>query len=98
MGCGCLLALASILSPRLGLFLMWIFTDRIPRAFDGSWLIAILGFFFMPWTTLAWSVAWAPVGSVSGAGWLLVGLGFLADLSTHVGAARARRDRAALAA
>ncbi len=101
MGCGCLLALASIISPRFGLFLMWLFTDRIPRAFDGNWLLPILGFFFLPWTTLAWSVAWSATTSgsgVSGFGWLLVIFAFLADISTHAGAARARRDRAAAVA
>lgn len=98
MGCGCLLALASVISPRFGLFLMWIFTDRIPAAFDGNWLLPILGFFLLPWTTLAWAVAWAPITEVSGFGWFLVILGFLADISTHAGAARARRDQAAAAA
>jgi hypothetical protein len=93
MGCGCLLALASALSPRLGIFLVWLFTDRIPRAFDGNWIFPILGFFLLPWTTLAWSVAWAPVGGVSGFGWFLVILAFLADLSTHAGAAQARRQQ-----
>jgi hypothetical protein len=96
MGCGCLLALASIISPRFALFLMWLFTDKIPRAFDGNWLIAILGWFLLPWTTLAWSIAWAnSVTGVSGFGWFLVILAFLADISTHAGAARARRDRRA---
>ena len=35
MGCGCLIVLASAVSPRLALFLAWIFTDKIPAAFDG---------------------------------------------------------------
>lgn len=96
MGCGCLVALASVISPRFGLFLVWLLTDRIPRAFDGSWLLAVLGFIFLPWTTLAWAVAWGPLAGVSGFGWFLVVLGFLADLSTHAGAAQARRDRAAV--
>ncbi len=96
MGCGCLLALASFVSPRLGLFLVWLFTDRIPAAFDGNWLFPILGFFLLPWTTLAWSVAWAnPVTGVSGFGWFLVILAFLVDISTHMGAARSERDRRA---
>jgi len=98
MGCGCLLVLASAVSPRLGLFLMWLFTDKIPRAFDGNWLLPIIGFFFLPWTTLAWAVAWAPIEEVSGFGWFIVILGFLADISTHVSAAQARREQRARAA
>ncbi|HMX08686.1 MAG TPA: hypothetical protein PKA87_14225 [Microthrixaceae bacterium] len=96
MGCGCLIVLASAVSPRLALFLAWIFTDKIPAAFDGNWLFPILGFFLLPWTTLAWAVAWAnPIESVSGFGWFIVVFAFLLDLSTHFGAGRAERDRRA---
>ena len=91
MPCGCLVALGALLSPRLALFLLWLFTDKIPRAFDGSWLLPILGFFLLPWTTLAWAVVWAPFGGVSGFGWAFVILGLAADISTHVGTAQARR-------
>ena len=86
--------LASAVSPRLALFLAWIFTDKIPAAFDGNWLFPILGFFLLPWTTLAWAVAWAnPIESVSGFGWFIVVFAFLLDLSTHFGTGRAERDR-----
>lgn len=98
MGCGCLIVLASSISPRLGLFLVWVFTDRIPAAFDGNWLFPILGFFLLPWTTLAWAIAWAdPIKGVSGFGYLLVAFAFAVDLSTHFGASRAERDRRAAA-
>lgn len=95
MGCGCLIALAALLSPRFALFLTWLFTDRIPAAFDGRWLFPILGFFLLPWTTLAWAVAWAPfpVDGVRGFGWVLVAFAFVADLATHAGSASARRNR-----
>ncbi|MFZ4518492.1 MAG: hypothetical protein ACOYOP_08885 [Microthrixaceae bacterium] len=97
MGCGCLIVLASALSPRLGLFLMWLFTDKVPQSYDGNWIVAILGFFFLPWTTLAWALVWAPIGGVKGVGWFLVILAFLADLSTHAAAARSRREQRAAA-
>jgi hypothetical protein len=98
MGCGCLIALAAALSPRFALFLTWIFTDRIPRAFDDSWLFPILGFFFLPWTTLAWAFAWAPVGGVTGFGWFIVIFAFLIDLGTYASSDRARRERGSNAA
>jgi hypothetical protein len=94
MGCGCLIALAASASPRLALFLVWLFTDKIPAAFDGNWLFPILGFFLLPWTTLAWAVAWASTGGIQGFGWVLVVFGFLADISTHAGAAQSRRMQA----
>lgn len=94
MGCGCLVFLASAISPRLGIFLLWLFSDRMTQAFDSGWL-AILGFLLLPWTTLAWAVAYQPLGDagVSGFGWFIVGLAVLADLSTHAGSGKARADR-----
>jgi len=91
MGCGCLIALAAALSPRFALFLVWIFTDRIPAAFDGNWLFPIIGFFLLPWTTLAWAIAWAPIAGIQGFGWAIVALGLVVDLSTHAAAAQSRR-------
>lgn len=97
MGCGCLIVLASALSPRFALFLVWLFTDRIPAAYDGNWIVAVLGFFLLPWTTLAWAAVWAPGPGVSGLGWFIVVLAFCVDMSTHLGAARTERDRRAVA-
>src|ERR671937_237408 len=54
---GCLLVLLALISPRLVLFLLWIFSDVLSRAFD-SWIIPLLGFFLLPWTTLAYAAFW----------------------------------------
>jgi hypothetical protein len=95
--CGCFVALAAFLSPRLAIFLLWIFdNDRMSAAFNSFW-IALLGFIFLPWTTLAWAAAYAPVRGVTGFGWFLVGFAFLCDIMTHVGSVQARRSRQALA-
>ena len=34
---GCLLALLALISPRLVLFLLWIFSSVLSRAFDAFW-------------------------------------------------------------
>jgi hypothetical protein len=81
-------ALAAMLSPRLAVFLLWLFTDRMTIAFNSGW-IAIAGFLFLPWTTFAWAVAYAPRGGVTGFGWFVVGFAFFVDLMTHLGSARA---------
>jgi hypothetical protein len=94
--CGCLFVLAAIISPRFGVFLLWLFTDRMSDAFNSFWL-ALIGFIFLPWTTLAWAIAYAPRAGVTGFGWFVVILAFLGDLTTHVGSAQARRSRAATA-
>jgi hypothetical protein len=92
--CGCIVVLAAALSPRLALFLLWLFdNDRTSAAFDSFW-VPLIGFFFLPWTTLAWAVAYAPVRGVTGFGWFLVIFAFVADITTYVSGRQARRQQA----
>ncbi|HEY3722136.1 MAG TPA: hypothetical protein VGN59_02125 [Acidimicrobiia bacterium] len=94
MGCGCLLALLAMLSPRVAIFFVWLFTDRMGVAFEHFWE-GLLGFILLPWTTLAWAVVYAPVRGVTGFGWFFVVLGLVVDLSTHISAASTRRRKRA---
>jgi hypothetical protein len=84
---GCLVILFALISPRLALFFVWIFSDLLSRAFD-SWLVPFLGFFLLPWTTLAYAGMWASSDGVVGFEWFLVIFAFLLDLSSY--AARQR--------
>jgi hypothetical protein len=61
---------------------MFLFTDWFPRAFD-SVLWPVLGFVFMPYTTLAW-MAGELHGGVQGGWVVLVVFAVIADLS-HMG-------------
>lgn len=89
---GCLLVLFAFISPRLALFVMFLFTDLLSRAFD-SWVIPLLGFFLLPWTTLAYAAMWS-IGSdqVSGFEWFIVILAFVVDLGSWAGRDKARRQ------
>jgi hypothetical protein len=80
---GCLFLLISLLSPRLGIIILWAFTNYVARAFDNNWFWPLLGLIFLPWTTLIYILVAAPVGSVTFWGWLMVALGLLIDLSSH---------------
>jgi len=94
MGCGCLLALGAMLSPRLAIFFVWLFTDRMGIAFERFWM-GFLGFLFLPWTTLAY-VVFYDIGSgrhVTGFEWFLVGLAFLLDIFSYAGGRSARAAR-----
>jgi hypothetical protein len=92
---GCLLALVALISARLALFFLWLFSDVLSRAFE-SWALPVLGFFLLPWTTLAYAVMWdTGRHGVSGFEWFLVGLAFVFDLSSYAGGDRVRRDRRA---
>jgi hypothetical protein len=80
---GCFVVLFALISPRLALFFIAIFSDMLSRAFD-SWFIPFLGFFLLPWTTLAYACMWEVGGNeVSGFEWFIVILAFLADLAGY---------------
>jgi hypothetical protein len=88
---GCLIALVALISARLALVLLAIFSDVLSRAFD-SWIIPFLGFFLLPWTTLAYAAFWdwGTGHHVVGFEWFFVILAFLIDLSSWAGGRRAR--------
>jgi hypothetical protein len=79
---GCLVVLFAFISPRLALFALWIFTDLLSRAFE-SWFVPFLGFFLLPWTTLAYAAMWSSSDRVNGFEWFIVALGFLFDLGSY---------------
>jgi hypothetical protein len=94
-GIGCLLALLALISPRLALVLLAIFSDVLSRAYD-SWLIPLLGFFLLPWTTLTYAAFW-DWGSgrhVTGFEWFFVILAFVIDIGSFAQGSRARAARA----
>ena len=87
---GCLVLLFAFISPRLALFVTWLFTSLLDRAFD-SWIVPLAGFFLLPWTTLAYVWMWDSHRRVDGLEWFLVGFAFLVDLGAYGGGSR-RRD------
>ena len=89
----CLIVLASFISARLAIFLLWLFdNDRMSMAMP-SGFVGLLGFLFLPWTMLAYVVCYAPIVGVGGFGWFIVILGFLVDLGSYGSSDRARRRR-----
>jgi hypothetical protein len=87
---GCLLLLIGLFSPRLAIFLLALFTNDLSRAFD-SWLIPLLGFFLLPWTTLVYTLLWTTTQHVNGVEWAFVALALLLDLGVLGGGGRYRR-------
>ena len=88
----CLFALFAAFAPRVALFFVWILTPLVTRAFD-SFLVPLLGFIFLPFTTLIYVLVWAPGIGVTGWGWLWVALGVLLDLGSYGGSAYGNRNR-----
>ena len=86
----CLAAALALISPRLALIALWLFSDILSRSFH-SWLLPLIGFFVLPWTTLAYAVMW-DIGThaVRGAEWIVVVLAVLLDVGAIGGGARQR--------
>ena len=77
---GCFVFLLALISPRVALFAIFLFSDLLSRAFDGA-LLPLLGFFLLPWTTLAYAVMWSTgTNEVMGFEWFIVAVAFLADI------------------
>ena len=89
----CLAALLALISPRLALVAVWLFSNILSRAFD-SWLLPLIGFFLLPWTTLGYAIMW-DLGThrVSGFEWFIVILAFVADLASYAGGRSYRSAR-----
>jgi hypothetical protein len=96
---GCLIALGALLAPRLILFLLWLFTDYLNTAFSSGWW-GLLGFFFLPTTTIAYAIAQngftTLTGGIEAMGIVIIVLGVAIDIGLLGGSGRGigRRDRA----
>ena len=86
---GCLFALIAVLSPRLAVILLWLFTNYVDRAFSG-WFLPLLGVIFLPWTTLFYVLVDIAPGPIHVAGWIVIGIGVVLDLNSiaHAGSRR----------
>ena len=86
----CLVILVALISPRLALFFIFLFSDLLSDAFD-SWVLPLIGFFVLPWTTLAYAGMWSTgTNEVTGFEWFVVGLAFVIDIGGWVGGRASR--------
>lgn len=88
----CLLALVAYFFPRLVIVLLFIFSRYLHDAYE-SRLWPVLGFIFMPLTTLAYALAINANGSVTGFYAAIVVVAALLDLGTHGAGPAARRRK-----
>jgi len=88
----CFLGCIALAAPRLTIVLIVIFSDYIGHAYQTT-LWPLLGFCFMPLTTLAYAFAINSRGSVDGFHLVVVVLAVLMDLGLIGGSARSGRRR-----
>jgi hypothetical protein len=88
----CLIGLTALVFPRLAIILVVIFSDYIGAAYQTT-IWPLVGFFFMPLTTLAYAWAINSTGSVSGFQLIIVVIAVLIDLGIIGGGASHPRLR-----
>jgi hypothetical protein len=86
----CLVGCLALAFPRLAIVLVVIFSDYIGNAYQ-TILWPLLGFIFMPYTTLAYAFAINSNGSVSGLYLVVVVIAVLLDLASLGGGESGRR-------
>jgi hypothetical protein len=87
----CLVALLALAFPRLAIVLVVLLSDYIGQAYQTT-IWPLLGFFFMPCTTLAYAWAINSNGSVSGAHLIVVVVAVLMDLGVFGAGEAGRRS------
>lgn len=75
----CLLALIALFIPRVVIVLVWLFSDYLGAAYE-SVLWPLLGFIFMPLTTLAYAYAENAGGGLAGFYLVIFVIAVLVDL------------------
>ncbi len=88
---GCIAVGIALLAPRLVIVLVVVFSDWLGAAYK-SVLWPVLGFLFMPYTTLAYAGA-VHAGGVKGLWLALVVLAAIIDIGHWGGGGRAARRR-----
>ncbi|MEX2421692.1 MAG: hypothetical protein WD670_07735 [Actinomycetota bacterium] len=88
---GCLFAILAIITPRFVLFFLWLFSDYLNVAFSSGW-IGLLGWLFLPTTTIAYAIAQNEFttagGGIEAAGIVVIVLGVAIDLGLLGGSGR----------
>ena len=91
---GCILVVLALLVPRVVMVAIFLLTSWFGKAFE-TWVWPVLGFLFMPYTTLAYMAAVLNTGpGAITPGWLvLIVIAVLADVGHWGGGYRYRRRR-----
>ena len=88
----CAVLLLLFLGPRVAMIVMAMFSDYLGRAFGESLLLPLLGWLFLPWTTLAYAWSINSRGEIAGFQLVVVIVALLVDLGL-IGGGAAKRTR-----
>ncbi|MCB1020774.1 MAG: hypothetical protein KDC27_12655 [Acidobacteria bacterium] len=89
----CAVLLILFIGPRIAMIAMAMFSDYLGRAFGDTLLLPLLGWLFLPWTTLAYAWAMNTRGEIAGLQMVVVIVAAMIDLGLIGGGAAKRRVR-----
>ena len=87
----CFFTTLVLLGPRAAILIWWLINPIRWQVTFPSFIWPLLGFLFVPWTTLMYVLV-AP-GGVIGFDWFWIGLAVLADIGMYAGGGYGNRDR-----
>jgi len=87
----CLISILALLGPRAAIVVWWLAQPARWSATFHTFLVPLLGFLFLPWTTLMYVLV-APQG-VTGFDWVFLGIAVLADIAGYAGTGYGNRNR-----
>jgi hypothetical protein len=87
----CFVTVLALLGPRAAVLVWWVLQPARWNLAFNSLLWPLLGFVFLPWTTLAYVLV-AP-GGVIGLDWFLLAVALFADVASWSGGAFGNRNR-----
>ena len=87
----CFFLTLLLLGPRAILLIWWIVNPVMWAAAFSTFIWPLLGFLFLPWTTLMYVLVAG--GGISGGDWLWMALALVADIASYAGGAVGGRGR-----
>jgi len=93
MGC-CLIVGVLAASPRIILLGLWLLTDYLSR-FGLPFVWGLIGFIFVPCTTIAYATAQNSFGGLQGWGTVIFAAGIILDIMLYGSGKRSRDNRGA---
>ena len=87
----CFFTALLLFGPRLAILIWWIYTPLYITTLFQTWIWPILGWIFLPWSTLMHMTVAG--GGIVGFDWIILGIGIFADIGTYLGGYR-ERERA----
>jgi hypothetical protein len=71
--------IVALMLPRVAMVLIWLLTDWFAHAYE-TWLLPLLGFIFLPYTTLAYMAAVLNAGGVNTLWAIIIVLAVIVDV------------------